>query len=149
MFYTKNENELIAFGKRLGQALQKEDLIVLTGDLGSGKTTLTKGIAQGLNIAQMIKSPSYTIVREYEGRFPLYHLDVYRIGDDPDSIDLDEFIYGQGVTVIEWGELLDASLLNDFLEIIIDKVDSGRSVTLKSHGKRSEAIAEEMFDANL
>lgn len=75
------------------------------------KTTLTKGIAKGLDVSQMIKSPTYTIVREYEGRLPLYHLDVYRIGDDPDSIDLDDFLYGDGVTIIEWGELLDESLL--------------------------------------
>ena len=65
----------------------------------------------------MIKSPTYTIVREYEGRVPLYHLDVYRIGDDPDSIDLDDFLYGEGVTIIEWGELLDESLLGDYLLI--------------------------------
>ena len=65
----------------------------------------------------MIKSPTYTIVREYEGRLPLYHLDVYRIGDDPDSIDLDDFLFGDGVTVIEWGELLDDSLLSDYLTV--------------------------------
>ena len=106
--YSQNEAELVAIGQSIGEKLQAGDVLVLTGDLGAGKTTLTKGIAQGLGIQQMIKSPTYTIVREYEGRLPLYHLDVYRIGDDPDSIDLDDFLYGGGVTVIEWGELLDA-----------------------------------------
>lgn len=103
MFYSHNEDELIAYGNRLGQELQAGDVLVLTGNLGAGKTTLTKGIAKGLDIHQMIKSPTYTIVREYEGSLPLYHLDVYRIGNDPDSIDLDDFLYGDGVTVIEWG----------------------------------------------
>ena len=103
---SQNEQELMALGKQLGQQLEKQDVVILTGDLGAGKTTFTKGLAQGLGIRQMIKSPTYTIVREYEGRLPLYHLDVYRIGDDPDSIDLDDFLFGEGVTVIEWGELL-------------------------------------------
>ena len=107
MIYSRNEEELISIGQNIGSLLNSGDIIVLSGDLGAGKTTLTKGIAKGLNISQMIKSPTYTIVREYEGRLPLYHLDVYRIGDDPDSIDLDDFLYGDGVTIIEWGELLD------------------------------------------
>ena len=117
MFYSQNEDELIAYGKKLGLMLQAGDVLVLTGDLGAGKTTITKGIAKGLGITQMIKSPTYTIVREYDGRLPLYHLDVYRIGNDPDSIDLDDFLYGDGVTVIEWGNLLDTQLLDDYLDI--------------------------------
>ena len=92
MFYSHNADELMAYGYRLGQKLQAGDVLVLTGNLGAGKTTLTKGIAKGLDINQMIKSPTYTIVREYEGRLPLYHLDVYRIGNDPDSIDLDDLL---------------------------------------------------------
>lgn len=101
--FSHNEEELIQWGQRLGKLLRAGDVLVLTGDLGAGKTTFTKGLALGLGISQMIKSPTYTIVREYEGRLPLYHLDVYRIGDDPDSIDLDDFLFGEGVTVIEWG----------------------------------------------
>ena len=104
--FSHNEEELIKWGQRLGSLLKEQDVLVLTGDLGAGKTTFTKGLAQGLGIKQMIKSPTYTIVREYEGRLPLYHLDVYRIGEDPDSIDLDDFLFGEGVTVIEVGELL-------------------------------------------
>lgn len=96
MFYSQNEDELIAYGKKLGLMLQAGDVLVLTGDLGAGKTTITKGIAKGLGITQMIKSPTYTIVREYDGRLPLYHLDVYRIGNDPDSIDLDDFYMAMG-----------------------------------------------------
>ena len=111
--YTKNEDELIALGQELGSLLEKNDVLILTGELGAGKTTLTKGLAKGLGIHQMIKSPTYTIVREYEGRLPLYHLDVYRIEGDADSIDLDEFLFGSGVTVIEWGHLLGENLPSD------------------------------------
>ena len=84
--YTKNEEELINLGERLGTLLQKNDVLILSGELGAGKTTFTKGLAKGLGIRQMIKSPTYTIVREYEGRLPLYHLDVYRIEGDADSL---------------------------------------------------------------
>ncbi|MGT2767649.1 tRNA (adenosine(37)-N6)-threonylcarbamoyltransferase complex ATPase subunit type 1 TsaE [Streptococcus ictaluri] len=140
MFYSENEEALIRLGQKIGQKLVANDLLVLTGELGSGKTTLTKGIAKGLEITQMIKSPTYTIVREYEGRLPLYHLDVYRIGDDPDSIDLDDFIFGDGVTVIEWGELLGEHVLSDYLEVILEKKDEGRQVRLVAHGPRGAEL---------
>ena len=119
--YTKNEEELQALGERLGYLLEKNDVLILTGELGAGKTTFTKGLAKGLQITQMIKSPTYTIVREYEGRLPLYHLDVYRIEGDADSIDLDEFLFGDGVTVIEWGTLLGDALPDTYLELEILK----------------------------
>ncbi|MGT2961233.1 tRNA (adenosine(37)-N6)-threonylcarbamoyltransferase complex ATPase subunit type 1 TsaE [Streptococcus caballi] len=144
MFYSHDENELMAIGQKIGQVLKENDVLVLTGDLGAGKTTLTKGIARGLGITQMVKSPTYTIVREYQGRLPLYHLDVYRIGDDPDSIDLDDFLYGQGVTVIEWGELLSDGVLDDYLEVIITKADDGRQINLRANGSRSEELLREV-----
>ncbi len=142
MFYSENENSLTAYGQMIGNCLSAGHVIVLTGDLGAGKTTLTKGIAKGLGIDQMIKSPTYTIVREYEGRLPLYHLDVYRIGDDPDSIDLDDFLFGNGVTVIEWGELLGEGLLEDYLEITITKQNDGRRIDVVAHGEHSRQLLE-------
>ncbi|HFU4011628.1 TPA: tRNA (adenosine(37)-N6)-threonylcarbamoyltransferase complex ATPase subunit type 1 TsaE [Streptococcus suis] len=140
--YSQNEATLVAIGEKLGRALQPNQVLVLSGELGAGKTTFTKGLALGLDIKQMIKSPTYTIVREYEGRLPLYHLDIYRIGDDPDSIDLDDFLYGNGVTVIEWGNLLDSSLLDDYLFIRIEKEGNGRRLTFQPHGPKSERLAE-------
>lgn len=144
MYYSRNELELIAIGEQIGKKLIAGDVLVLTGDLGAGKTTLTKGIAKSLGISQMIKSPTYTIVREYEGRLPLYHLDVYRIGDDPDSIDLDDFLYGAGVTVIEWGELLSSDLLDDYLEVFIERDIDGRQVRFDAHGTRSQELLEDL-----
>lgn len=147
MFYSENENELVDFGIKIGKALKAEDVIILSGELGAGKTTITKGIAKGLEIDQMIKSPTYTIVREYQGRLPLYHLDVYRIGDDPDSIDLDDFVYGNGVTVIEWGNLLDLETFEDYLTISLAKTELGRQVSLSAKGPRSEDLLEEIENA--
>ena len=144
--FSHNEDELMAWGEKLGALLQKQDVLILTGDLGAGKTTFTKGLARGLGIKQMIKSPTYTIVREYDGRLPLYHLDVYRIGEDPDSIDLDDFLYGEGVTIIEWGELLDESLLGDYLLISISHHGDGRQLLFESFGPRSKEIQEEMVN---
>lgn len=144
MYYSRNELELIAIGEQIGKKLIAGDVLVLTGDLGAGKTTLTKGIAKSLGISQMIKSPTYTIVREYEGRLPLYHLDVYRIGDDPDSIDLDDFLYGAGVTVIEWGKLLSSDLLDDYLEVFIERDIDGRKVRFDAHGTRSQELLEDL-----
>lgn len=140
--YSHNEDELMNYGYQLGQVFQAQDVLVLTGDLGAGKTTFTKGIARGLEISQMIKSPTYTIVREYEGRLPLYHLDVYRIGQDPDSIDLDDFLFGEGVTVIEWGELLGDSLPEDYLKLTILKKEDGRELVFEAHGSRSQTLLE-------
>ena len=142
--YTKNEEELINLGERLGTLLQKNDVLILSGELGAGKTTFTKGLAKGLGIRQMIKSPTYTIVREYEGRLPLYHLDVYRIEGDADSIDLDEFLFGGGVTVIEWGHLLGEDLRDSYLELELLKEAEGRRLHFSAQGPRAEQLIKEL-----
>ncbi|WP_374284358.1 tRNA (adenosine(37)-N6)-threonylcarbamoyltransferase complex ATPase subunit type 1 TsaE [Lactococcus sp.] len=145
-----NEKEMLAFAEKLGRKIEAQDIIVLTGELGAGKTTFVKGLALGLDIAQMIKSPTYTIVREYEGRLPLYHMDVYRIGDDPDSFDMDDYLFGDGVSVIEWGELLGKDLPDDYLEIVFDKyvdsfdTDANRAISLIAHGERYEKLVQEL-----
>ena len=144
--YTKNEEELINLGERLGTLLQKNDVLILSGELGAGKTTFTKGLAKGLGIRQMIKSPTYTIVREYEGRLPLYHLDVYRIEGDADSIDLDEFLFGGGVTVIEWGHLLGEDLPDSYLELELLKEAEGRRLHFSAQGPRAEQLIKELQD---
>ena len=130
--HIKNEDELIALGQELGSLLEKNDVLILTGELGAGKTTLTKGLAKGLGIHQMIKSPTYTIVREYEGRLPLYHLDV--------------FLFGSGVTVIEWGHLLGDALPADYLELEILKDGEGREVVFHAHGQRAAELLQRLTD---
>jgi len=111
----KNEEDTRRFGHELASRLKPGDVVALIGDLGTGKTTLTKYIAEGLGITEMITSPTFTIVCEYHsGRLPLYHFDVYRI-DDPDDmfeIGADEYFYGNGVCVVEWADQI-AELLPD------------------------------------
>jgi len=136
--------------EKIATRLQPQDVLTLEGDLGAGKTTFTKGLALGLDIHQMVKSPTYTIVRSLEGRLPLHHMDVYRIGDDPDSFDLDDYLFGDGVSVIEWGEMLGDDLPENYLEVIFDKYskdlvnDQEREIILKPHGKRYEELVNNL-----
>lgn len=106
-FKIKNENETRDFGLSLGRKLQAGDIVAIIGDLGAGKTTLTKSIAEGLGVREMITSPTFTIVQEYHsGRAPLYHFDVYRIEDLEEMYELgyEEYFFGKGISVIEWAD---------------------------------------------
>ncbi len=105
----RNEGETERFGLTLGESLRQGDVLALVGDLGTGKTTLTKHIARGLGVQELVTSPTFTLVQEYHsGRLPLYHFDVYRIGDPGEMFELgyEEYFYGQGVCVIEWADLV-------------------------------------------
>ena len=117
-----SEQEATEYGVRLGQRVSAGQVIALTGDLGAGKTTLTKAIARGLGVTEMITSPTFTIVKEYRsGRLPLFHFDVYRIGDIDEMYELgyEEYFYGDGVCVIEWADLIDELIPQDALRISI------------------------------
>lgn len=143
MYHFETEEALLAFGYELGKRLVAGDVVLLEGDLGAGKTTITKGIAKGLGISQLIKSPTYTIVREYEGRLPLYHLDVYRLGDDIDAVGLEEMLTSTEVVVIEWADLLDDSMFETFLRIRINYAGLGREVSLETRGKMRHLLEED------
>lgn len=111
IFITQSEEDTLRLGKEIGERLRPGSVICLVGDLGSGKTCFTKGIASGLGIEDVISSPTFTIMNEYEGKVPLYHFDVYRIDEDEFlDIGLDEYLYGDGVTVIEWADRLDGAI---------------------------------------
>lgn len=116
--------DTFAVGERLGRAAVQGQLITLTGDLGVGKTVLTQGIARGLGIKEAVNSPTFTIAQVYEsGRIPLYHLDVYRIGDisEMDEIGYEDYFYGEGLCIIEWAELIRELLPEKRTEIVIEK----------------------------
>ena len=133
----------------IGEVAQPGDNLVLTGDLGAGKTTLTKGIALGLGIEQMIKSPTYTIIREYQqGRIPLYHMDVYRVAFGASDLGLDEYFEGEGLSVIEWGNNLNEARPEDYLELIITKDETDlekRRITFQSFGSQAKAFEERIL----
>lgn len=132
-------------GAALAQTAQAHDLLLLNGDLGAGKTTLTQGLGRALGIRRPVKSPTFTIVREYrEAKLPLFHMDFYRLEtDDLSSIDLNGYLGEPGLVVIEWPQLIMRDLPDAYLQLIIRRVDDSwdstkRTVEFKPRGKRNE-----------
>jgi tRNA threonylcarbamoyladenosine biosynthesis protein TsaE len=121
---TNQEKETFALGVEMGKSAKPGQVFTLVGDLGVGKTVFTKGLAEGLEIEEPISSPTFTIVQVYdEGRLPFYHFDVYRIGDveEMDEIGYEDYVYGEGVSLIEWANLIEEILPDHYTEITIEK----------------------------
>ena len=121
---THSPEETFAIGKSLGEQAVPGQVICLDGDLGVGKTVFTQGFAQGLSIDGPVNSPTFTIVQVYEeGRLPLYHFDVYRIGDveEMDEIGYEEYFYGEGVALIEWSTLIEEIIPETAIHVTIEK----------------------------
>ena len=119
----KNEDETRKLGLELGRRAEPGQIIALIGDLGTGKTTLTKYIAEGLGITEVVSSPTFTVIKEYEsGRMPLYHFDVYRVGDPDELFNIGAYEYfdGNGLCVIEWADLIEDELPENTDFIVID-----------------------------
>ena len=118
------EKETYELGCRLGQEARAGQVYTLVGDLGVGKTVFTKGLAAGLGIEEPVSSPTFTIVQVYEeGRLPFYHFDVYRIGDveEMDEVGFEDYFYGEGVSLIEWANLIEEILPQHYTEVKIEK----------------------------
>lgn len=134
------------FAFRLGEKLKENDVIALEGDLGAGKTTFTKGIAKGLGITRTVNSPTFTIVKEYRGRLPLYHMDVYRLEDMLEDLGFDEYFEGGGVTIIEWAHLIQPQLPHELLWIYLyHQGESKRKIVLEPVGERYEQLCKEIM----
>ena len=134
-FCAKDTYEL---GEKIGQMAKPGMVISLTGDLGVGKTVFTQGLAKGLGIEEPVNSPTFTIVQVYEeGRIPLYHFDVYRIGDieEMDEIGYEDYFYGEGICLIEWADLIREILPEQMCRVTIEKdLEKGfdyRKITLE------------------
>lgn len=124
IYETNSPEETFALGKALAEKASAGDVFTLNGDLGVGKTVFTQGFGAGLGIKEPINSPTFTILQVYdEGRLPLYHFDVYRIGDpdEMDEIGFEEYVYGDGVTLIEWANLIEDILPKKLTEVTIEK----------------------------
>ena len=139
---TRSPEETYALGEKIGKAAQPGQIYTLTGDLGVGKTVFTQGVAAGLGITEPVSSPTFTIVQVYEeGRLPFYHFDVYRIGDieEMDEIGFEDYVYGDGVSLIEWANLIDEILPANRTEITIEKdLEQGfdfRRITVEKRGE--------------
>lgn len=143
---TNDEQETRMFAEKVAKHLQSNDVLLLEGDLGAGKTTFTKGIAAGLGVKRTVNSPTFTIIKEYQGRLPLYHMDVYRIQDAFEDLGFDEYFTGGGIVVIEWAHLIREQLPEEHLLINIARDDhEKRSITLHPVGHRYTALCEEIF----
>ena len=121
---TRSPEETYELGRKIGQQARPGQVYTLTGDLGVGKTVFTQGVAAGLGITEPVSSPTFTIVQVYEeGRLPFYHFDVYRIGDisEMDEIGYEDCFYGDGVSLVEWGGLIEEILPEDVITVKIEK----------------------------
>ncbi|MBP9920988.1 tRNA (adenosine(37)-N6)-threonylcarbamoyltransferase complex ATPase subunit type 1 TsaE [Proteiniclasticum ruminis] len=132
--------ETMELGRKLGESLEIGTTVCLTGDLGTGKTHFAKGLAEGLGVKENITSPTFTIVNEYHsGRVPLYHFDVYRVHDPEEvlQVGFEEYIYGNGIALIEWADLIESILPDQFLQVKIEKTDveDERKITFHEVGR--------------
>lgn len=124
IYETNSDKETFGIGRDLGLKAKPGTVICLDGDLGTGKTVIAKGIAAGLGINEPVSSPTFTVIKEYtEGRLPLYHFDVYRIEDpqEMDEIGYEDYFYGEGVSVIEWSDMIAELIPKDAVKIRILK----------------------------
>lgn len=150
---TKSAEETMKLGKDIARHLVPGDVVTLIGELGSGKTTLTKGIAQGMGVknALYVNSPSFVLIREHKGKFRLYHVDLYRLDSIPEvkSLGIEEYLYSDGITVIEWAQKLKNLLPREHLRVEFKIMDNNRRrINLKGFGKRYENISNRCLDKN-
>jgi len=144
-----NPEQTQLLGSYLGELAQRADVFLLVGELGTGKTCLVQGIARGLDVKEYAFSPSFVILREYHGRLPLYHIDFYRLDriEEIDDLGLEEYVYGDGVCVVEWAEkgLQVVPRGNLFITIqYISASQTRRSICLKPQGKRYCEMIEQL-----
>ncbi|MCK1994888.1 tRNA (adenosine(37)-N6)-threonylcarbamoyltransferase complex ATPase subunit type 1 TsaE [Peribacillus muralis] len=143
---SQNEEETALFAQKLAQRLSSSDVLALEGDLGAGKTAFTKGLAKGLGVSRTVNSPTFTIIKEYMGRMPLYHMDVYRVSESEEDLGFDEYFEGDGVTVVEWAHLIKDQLPDEILTIYIYRLgDSSRRIVLEPKGERYVTLCKEII----
>lgn len=144
----ENLQETSDFGIILGKILKPGDIVCLNGDLGAGKTTLTKSIGLGLGVDDYITSPTFSLINEYQGKYPVYHIDTYRLEniDEIDDLGFDDYIYGRGVSIIEWGDRIEKFLPREKLVIDIEKSqnEDERILNISGFGKRYNEIIGEL-----
>jgi len=148
-FNSQSPDQTQLLGSYLGKLAQKADVLLLTGELGTGKTCLVQGIARGLNVQEYAFSPSFVILRQYHGRLPLYHIDFYRLDslDEIVGLGLEDYFYGDGVCVIEWAEKGQQLLPPDNLLLSMKYVagpPTARSIRLKPRGERYNQLLKQL-----
>lgn len=148
---SKSVNNTLKIGAKIARNLQKGDIICLFGELGSGKTVLTKGIASGLGIRKdRVISPSFVLIRQYRGEIPFYHFDLYRLKMPKDILGLgyEEYLYDEGITVIEWADRLKYLLPQEYLKIeLFIKPGSQRLLKFKAIGSRYKELLDRVHES--
>lgn len=142
---TNSEEQTKSLAEKIATLLKPGDVLTLEGDLGAGKTTFTKGIAAGLGISRTLSSPTFTIVKEYEGTIPLYHMDVYRLEGSDEDIGFDEYFHGNGIAVVEWAQFIEDYLPLERLNITINYLDEeSRVIEFDPIGDHFEKVVKEI-----
>lgn len=141
--FVENLEATLSLGKKIGELLEPGMLITLDGDLGAGKTTFTKGIGQGLQIKRVINSPTFTILKQYQGKLRLSHFDAYRLEGQDNDLGFEEIFDSDDVCVVEWPEFISDILPEERLEIEINKIDeNARKFVLKAIGNKYVQLLE-------
>ena len=153
IFKSVSVGETIKFGERLGKLLAPGHVIALAGELGAGKTTMVKGIVQGLGgtDTRAVKSPTFALVQRSEGRMPVYHFDAYRLENAQEMLDIgsDEMIYGDGVSIIEWADNVSECLPEEYLKVTLIAVsENERTIEVCGYGDRYNKIIESVVMGN-
>jgi tRNA threonylcarbamoyladenosine biosynthesis protein TsaE len=145
---TTGPAETLELGRRLGQLLQDDDVLCLTGDLGAGKTLITQGIAAALGVKQPVTSPTFTVLNIYEGNLPVYHFDLYRLEhpEELEDIGFDEYTSAGGIVIIEWADKFPGNMPEEYLQITLNRgtENEERRISFLPNGKRYEQICEEL-----
>ncbi len=145
-FYTNNLEETHNLGKKIGEHVHENMVILLNGDLGAGKTTLTQGIAKGLGITRNVTSPTFNILKIYYGRMTLYHIDAYRLEGLHQDLGFEEFLQDDGLTVIEWSEFVPELIPEHYLSISINLEEGdSRKFSFDAHGQEYETLVEDIL----
>lgn len=150
--FTTSPRQTRNWGARLAKQLKGSEIIGLVGELGSGKTCFVRGLAEGFEVSReaWIRSPTFTLINEYDGRLPIYHIDLYRIGrrDELAGLDLREYLYSDGVSLIEWFDHLPSNEVDESLELKFAHAGGDkRELTFRAHGERYERLLESLRSA--
>jgi tRNA threonylcarbamoyladenosine biosynthesis protein TsaE len=146
---SNSSRKTMSWGRKLGKLVQGGEIIGLAGELGTGKTTFTRGFAAGAGVGKdaWVRSPTFTLINEYQGRLPVFHIDLYRIGktEEIDALNLREYLYSTGVSLIEWFEYLPAGEVDEYLEIkMVLAGRTARELTFVAHGERYEILLKDL-----
>lgn len=148
-FASKSSRQTMNLGRKLGKLAQGGEIVGLIGELGAGKTCFVRGVTDGAGVVKeaWVRSPTFTLINEYQGRLPVYHIDLYRVGNQAEleGLNLREYLYSDGISLIEWFEYLPATEISEYLEVrIVHAGANQREISFVAYGERYERVLEKM-----